>query len=182
MRHGETARAAITSGSDPRVLPVGRVLRSFKVDEIPQLLNIVLGHMAFIGPRPEAPEVVEHYYTRFMMETLSVKPGLTSPGSLDYYAREHLLPGDAAQAETAYAQEFLPRKIALDIVYVRNRTRRYDAELFLRTVASTLGLHTLFQGRQRWEQIEAANLLSSAAELPPVASTGGDLSEARKSQ
>lgn len=164
MHQGQDAVALrITGGKDVRVFPVGRWLRRFKVDELPQLMNILRGEMALVGPRPEDPSIVDDYYTPFMLQTLCVLPGLTSPGSLGYYGEEARLPDDAEEAERIYVSDFLPRKIALDVVYIRHRSWRYDLELVVRTMASMGGFHGLFRGRQAWERDEAARLLTSVS-------------------
>lgn len=156
----------ITSGRDPRIVPVGRLLRRLKLDEIPQLLNVARGDMAIVGPRPEDPTIVAEHYTPFMRESLSVLPGLTSPGSLDYFADEAALPADPREAERHYVTAILTPKIALDLVYVRHRSWRYDCELVLRTVLSIVGLRSVFRRRQTWERAEAERLLRSAEEGP----------------
>jgi lipopolysaccharide/colanic/teichoic acid biosynthesis glycosyltransferase len=153
--------APITSGSDNRIFGVGRILRRLKLDEIPQLANVAGGQMAFVGPRPEDPGIVARYYTGFMRETFTVLPGLTSPGSLAYFAEEGQLPDEPAEAERIYAADLLPRKIALDVVFIRNRSSRYSVEIVLRTLASLVGLHSLFAEHQRWERAQADALLAS---------------------
>ena len=147
--------ARITGSSDDRIFPVGRWLRRFKLDELPQLLNVLRGEMAIVGPRPEDPTIVAEHYTSLMRETLNVLPGLTSPGSLTYYADEAALPASAAEAERVYLSDILPRKIALDLVYIRNRSWWYDAEVMLRTTAAIVGWHSLFRRRRAWELAEA---------------------------
>ncbi len=159
-RQPDGVSARITGGRDPRVFAAGRVLRRIKVDEIPQLVNILRGEMTLVGPRPEDPSIVEDHYTPFMLQTLAVLPGLTSPGSLHYYADEARLPDDAVEAEKVYVAELLPRKIALDLVYIRNRSWRYDVEVVVRTIASMVGFTGLSPRRQAWERGEAERLLA----------------------
>lgn len=131
-RRGEGGR--ITSADDPRVFPFGRFLRNAKLDELPQLVNILKGDMAVIGPRPEDVSIVREYYTRRQMHTLDLLPGLSSPGSLFYYTHgETLLKG--GDAERIYVRRLLPVKLELDLSYVRRVSLRYDAELILRTLA-----------------------------------------------
>lgn len=159
MHRGPVGDARITSRDDERVFAIGRWLRRLKLDELTQLVNVVRGEMAIVGPRPEDPSIVEDQYTPFMRESLGVRPGLTSPGSLAYYADEAMLPSDPVAAQNLYFAELLPRKIALDMVYVQNRSRRYDAELVIRTICGLVGVHGLFPEHQRWEQREAQRLL-----------------------
>lgn len=153
----------ITGGIDTRVFPFGRLLRRFKIDELPQLFNILRGDMAIVGPRPEDPSIVEREYVPWMRETLRVFPGLTSPGSLDYYADERCLPDDQVDAEAAYLRDLLPRKLAVDIVYVRHRSASYDALLVLRTVFGLMGAHSAFRSSQAWEKAEAQRILNEEA-------------------
>jgi lipopolysaccharide/colanic/teichoic acid biosynthesis glycosyltransferase len=156
----------ITGGQDSRISPVGRWLRKLKIDELPQLVNVVRGDMVLVGPRPEDPSIVADYYTPFMRRTLNVLPGLTSPGSLDYFAREERLPTDPAEAERVYVSTLLPRKAALDLVYIENRCWHYDLQLVLRTAGSMLGARALFPRRCAWERLEAAGLMRTALQAP----------------
>src|SRR5699024_3989161 len=121
------------------------------LDEMPQLVNVVRGEMAIVGPRPEDPSIVAEHYTPFMLESLSVLPGLTSPGSLAYYGAESDLPSDPIEAERKYLTELLPRKIATDLVYVQNRSWRYDLQVVVRTVVGVLKLPFAFARRCSWE-------------------------------
>jgi lipopolysaccharide/colanic/teichoic acid biosynthesis glycosyltransferase len=164
MHHGTVESGTrITANHDPRIFAVGRWLRRLKLDELPQLVNVVRGQMALVGPRPEDLSIVADHYTPLMRETLDVLPGITSPGSLAYFADEQSLPQSPQDAERLYLTEILPRKIALDLVYVRNSSWRYDAELVVRTVASIVGAHNLFRRHREWEQAEAATLMSADA-------------------
>jgi lipopolysaccharide/colanic/teichoic acid biosynthesis glycosyltransferase len=130
--------APITAHKDPRVFPFGAWLRSTKIDELPQLFNVFVGDMAIVGPRPEAPELVRRYYTPLDWETLNVLPGLTSPGSLDYYAHcESALVGD--DAVRVYGERLLPAKLALDRIYIADATLHSDLRIILRTLAVIAG-------------------------------------------
>jgi lipopolysaccharide/colanic/teichoic acid biosynthesis glycosyltransferase len=132
MRVGQTYPSAITAKDDPRVFPFGALLRRTKVDELPQLYNILRGDMAIVGPRPEDPRMVVQYYARLDHETLRVPPGLTSPGSIYAYTHgEAEL--DARDAERCYAERLLPLKLAMDLVYVRRASLAYDLALIVRT-------------------------------------------------
>jgi lipopolysaccharide/colanic/teichoic acid biosynthesis glycosyltransferase len=132
----------ITPQNDPRVFPFGAWLRRLKIDELPQLFDILRGEMTFVGPRPEDPRMVEQHYGPQGMETLNVLPGLSSPGSIYYYTHgERML--STADTEASYARELLPTKLALDLVYVREASMLYDLRVILRTLwvilARTLG-------------------------------------------
>ena len=131
MRPGQYP-TAITAKNDPRVFPFGALLRRTKVDELPQLYNVLRGDMAIVGPRPEDPRMVARFYTPLDHETLRVAPGLTSPGSLYAYTHgEAQL--DASDSEGCYGERLLPLKLALDIVYVRRASLAYDLALIGRT-------------------------------------------------
>lgn len=130
-------KSRITGATDPRIFPFGQLLRKSKVDELPQLINIVLGHMAIVGPRPEVPGVVARHYAPLHRETLNVRPGLTSPGSLFHYTRgEQALTGPDPEAR--YFLDVLPTKLALDIVYVRKANLAYDLGIIARTISTIL--------------------------------------------
>jgi len=130
MNHGGHV---ITAQNDPRVFPVGAVLRKTKIDELPQLLNVLFGQMSIVGPRPEDPKIVDEHYTDLQRETLNVRPGLSSPGSLYYYAfGEQLL--DTDDPERAYVERLLSVKLALDLVYVREASLAYDVNVIVRTI------------------------------------------------
>lgn len=135
--HEGVGGAAITASDDPRVFGFGSLLRKLKVDELPQLWNIVRGEMAIVGPRPEDPRIVAEHYTAEQWRTLEVLPGLTSPGSLYYYTHgEALLHGN--DPEAAYVEMLLPVKLDLDLVYVRRASLAYDIALVFRTAAVIL--------------------------------------------
>jgi lipopolysaccharide/colanic/teichoic acid biosynthesis glycosyltransferase len=129
------AESRITGLDDPRVFAVGRLLRRAKIDELPQLINVLRGEMSIIGPRPEDPVFVRRHYAPQHLETLRVRPGLASPGSI--YSTTHgdyLLTG--MHPELAYAQQLLPIKLALDTVYVRRASPWYDARLVGRALGA----------------------------------------------
>ena len=139
------SRSVITAARDPRVFPFGRPLRRLKIDELPQLVNVLRGEMSLVGPRPQHPDVVLRYYTPEDWETLRVRPGLSSPGSLYDSAHGEPLIG-SADPERAYAERLLPVVLALDRVYVQRASLWYDTTLVGRTLvliaASLLGRRT----------------------------------------
>lgn len=149
----------ITGARDPRVFRWGALLRAAKLDEVPQLINVLRGDMALVGPRPEDVTIVETYYNTMMWESLQVRPGITGPGALDYFEAESTLPDDPVEAERVYVAALLPRKIALDLVYVRNRSFRYHVELVARTLLSVVGNKAAFAQRQAWERATATSYL-----------------------
>ena len=124
--------SAITAGRDARVFPVGAWLRHLKIDELPQLLNVLRGDMALVGPRPEDPDIVARHYAPLHHETLQRLPGLTSVASSYYYGQlERTI--DANDPERDYIERVLPIKLAVDIVGCRRASLLYN----LRVVAST---------------------------------------------
>lgn len=155
--------ARITGARDTRVFPWGRLLRRLKIDELPQLMNVVTGDMAIVGPRPEDPSIVGRDYAPWMHETLTVLPGLTSPGTLGYYADESELPQVAELAERVYLDRLLPRKLAIDVLYVRRRSARYDAELIVRTLAGVAGLSRIFRRVMADEAARADEILQEVS-------------------
>jgi lipopolysaccharide/colanic/teichoic acid biosynthesis glycosyltransferase len=153
--HQPTINQAITGRNDPRVFGFGALLRKTKIDELPQLLNIIRGDMALVGPRPEDPDIVRKHYRPNDLQTLQVPPGLTSPGSLYYYTRcEDQLPD--TDATTVYAEQLLPIKLDLDRVYINDASLFYDARIVLRTIGVIVG--RLF-GRQRFPNPPEASKL-----------------------
>ena len=123
----------ITTAGDARVTRSGRWLRRTKVDELPQLLNVLRGEMSLVGPRPEDPRYVA-LYTPEQRQILAYRPGVTSAASLAYRHEESLLTGP--DWETVYLQEVMPAKLAVDLAYMAQRSLYTDLQLILRTVMS----------------------------------------------
>ena len=132
VNHG-AFRSVITADRDPRVFRFGAWLRRAKVDELPQLLNILRGEMSIVGPRPEHPDIVSRHYGPEHRELLGVRPGLTSPGTLYDYAHGDAMVG-RSDPERGYVERLLPLRLALDLVYVRRASLAYDAALVARTL------------------------------------------------
>jgi lipopolysaccharide/colanic/teichoic acid biosynthesis glycosyltransferase len=122
----------ITAGADARITPVGRVLRKAKLDELPQLLNILLGDMSLVGPRPEVRRYVEMFPDDFAV-LLSVRPGITDLASVEFRDEQAIL-GAAADPEVEYVNRVLPAKIALSKQYVERMSLWYDLNLIVRTL------------------------------------------------
>jgi len=123
----------ITTRADARITPLGRVLRRSKLDELPQLLNVLRGEMSFVGPRPEDPRYVA-LYTPEQRRILSVRPGITSLASLEYRHEEELLVGD--QWEQQYIHTIMPAKLAIDLRYADHASLLQDLSIITRTVLS----------------------------------------------
>ena len=109
----------ITAMRDSRIFAFGSLLRRLKIDELPQFFNVLRGDMSIVGPRPEDPMIVSKSYSREDHETLSVLPGLLSPGSIYYYTHGEQLVGNGDDPTTTYLEVALPIKLALDRVYVQ---------------------------------------------------------------
>lgn len=127
----------ITGAADPRVTSIGRALRATKLDELPQLINVVRGDMSLVGPRPEVPEYVADYNAR-QRQVLEVRPGMTGLTQLVYAREEQLL--RAANVDREYREWLLPRKLELDLIYIANRTFLGDLRLLFATAACTVRL------------------------------------------
>jgi lipopolysaccharide/colanic/teichoic acid biosynthesis glycosyltransferase len=122
---------AVTGARDPRVTSVGRFLRRTKMDELPQLFNVVRGDMSLVGPRPEAPEFVQ-LYTPGQQLVLSVRPGMTGPAALAYINEEEML--GEGDAEARYIKSVMPAKLNLDLEYVRSSSFAGDLKILVKTI------------------------------------------------
>ncbi len=138
MRPGSEARGQITVGErDPRITGVGHFLRRTKMDELPQLINILKGDMSVVGPRPEVPKYVA-LYTPEQRAVLSVRPGLSSLASIAYINENEVL-GRSADPERTYVEEVMPAKLALDLKYVREQSLWLDLSIIVRTALRLFG-------------------------------------------
>jgi lipopolysaccharide/colanic/teichoic acid biosynthesis glycosyltransferase len=128
----DAAGRQITAGDDPRITRVGRVLRKTKIDELPQLFNVLRGDMSLVGPRPEVPKYVELFRDDYRY-VLSVRPGLTDPASLKYRDEAAIL-GASDNPERVYVERVLPDKLAIARRYVAQATFWGDLGLIFRTL------------------------------------------------
>jgi lipopolysaccharide/colanic/teichoic acid biosynthesis glycosyltransferase len=126
----------VTAGDDPRVTPLGRWLRDTKLNELPQLWNVVKGDMSLVGPRPEDPEIVVQWPERVRAEILTIRPGITSPASVLYRNEEQML--SASSIMDDYLLNILPDKLRLDVLYVRTRNFLSDLDILLWTFIAIL--------------------------------------------
>lgn len=127
----------VTAAGDHRITRTGKLLRRLKLDELPQLINVALGDMTLVGPRPETPYFVDHYPPLERNIVLSVKPGITDPVTLLNIDEESLLAG-SVDPERYYIEVLLPRKIAGYISYIQHRTLPGDMQIVLRTVLAVI--------------------------------------------
>lgn len=117
-----------TLNNDDRIFPFGKFIRKAKIDEMPQVVNILKGEMSVVGPRPEDKENADKVYVGDFVHILDVKPGLTSTASLYDYTH-----GELFEDEESYEKKFMPKKLKLELYYVNHRSFWYDIQLVLRT-------------------------------------------------
>ena len=137
MHHARpTAGSGLTQRGDRRITPIGRLLRRCKLDELPQLFNVLRGEMSLVGPRPDLPEYFESLDAK-QRRVLSLTPGITGAASLKFRNEEALLAQvDQERLESFYVETLLPQKIALDLEYARTATAVTDTAMVLRTAAA----------------------------------------------
>ena len=140
VRDAASIGPGLTFNADTRITRIGRILRRTKFDEFPQAVNVLLGQMSIVGPRPEAPKYVE-LYTREQRVALEARPGLTSLAQVAHRDEEDLLP--AEDTERYYVDVIMPEKLRSDTTYVRNWSIWLDARIFLVGLAALFRLHTL---------------------------------------
>jgi len=128
--------ARITAKDDPRITPVGRWLRDNKLNELPQLWNVLVGEMSFVGPRPEDPEIVKGWSEEDREVLLAVRPGITSPATIIYRDEEQLLKHENVMEE--YVREVAPTKMRLDKLYLRSRSIVTDLDVIFWTAVTLL--------------------------------------------
>lgn len=133
MRPDTEKAGKLTIGSkDPRITVVGAILRKYKIDELPQLFNVLIGDMNLVGPRPEVPEYVAHY-TPEQRKVLSVKPGITDYASLLYFNENEVL-GQSPNPLETYLNEVMPAKLKLNLEYIENRSFAEDLKIIFKTI------------------------------------------------
>lgn len=123
---------AVTSSDDTRVTPIGRVLRHTKLDELPQLWNVIRGEMSLVGPRPQVPRLVDHFDPALRHIVLHVRPGMTGPAALRFRREESLLAGQEDR-EGFYITQILPVKLEMDVRYVQTRSLGHDLRILTQT-------------------------------------------------
>ena len=132
----DNAGLKISTSSDSRITPVGRVLRKTKLDELPQLWNVLKGDMSFVGPRPEVREYTD-LYTDEQRQVLLLRPGITGLASIRYRNENDLLSASADPNRT-YIEEVMPAKLALDLEYIPRACVSYDIRLILETLVTVV--------------------------------------------
>ena len=136
MRVGSDKYSQITVGKDSRITKVGDFLRKYKLDEIPQLINVLIGDMSLVGPRPEVPKYVA-LYTEEQREILKVRAGITDYASIEFSNENDIL-ADEADPEKAYIEKIMPRKIELNKKYLSEISVITDIKIILLTIKKIL--------------------------------------------
>ncbi len=132
MKTDSDKKGLLTVGEkDSRITQTGLWLRKYKLDELPQLFNVLIGNMSLVGPRPEVRKYVE-LYTAEQKKVLSVKPGITDNASIEY-ADENKLLSEQAEPEKFYIHEVMPAKLKINLHYIANRSLAEDFKIILRT-------------------------------------------------
>jgi lipopolysaccharide/colanic/teichoic acid biosynthesis glycosyltransferase len=134
MRPGSDVKGLLTiGGRDPRITSAGYFLRKTKLDELPQLINIIKGDMSVVGPRPEVRKYVA-LYTAEQMSVLKVRPGLTDYASMEYID-ESILLGESPDPEKTYIDTIMPAKLQLNLRYIRERSFGKDLRIIFKTIS-----------------------------------------------
>jgi len=136
MRPNSDKSGQLTIGNDARVTKVGRFIRRFKLDEVPQLINILKGEMSVVGPRPEVPKYVK-MYSEAQQKVLTVLPGLTDYASIEYLDEQKVL-GAADDPEVTYIEEVMPAKLNLNLKYIADQSFWLDIKLIFRTIGKII--------------------------------------------
>lgn len=131
----ENKGAKVTVGGDPRITKVGHWLRKYKLDELPQLFNILKGDMSLVGPRPEVPEYVEFYSKEQKEIVLSVRPGITDKASIEFRNENELLAGSSDPVKD-YREKVLPIKLSYYMQYVKEQSLWGDFKIVIKTIVA----------------------------------------------
>ena len=148
----DSTATRITTHADRRITRIGRLLRSSRLDELPQLWNVLTGDMSLVGPRPEDPEYVE-LYSPVDLAVLAVRPGITSLAALLYRDEELLLVGDGW--ERIYVERVMPAKLAIDRAYVEQQSLWLDLKILAATALAPLRLERLVNLDREMSQLGA---------------------------
>ena len=133
MRVNSDKQGLLTVGSkDSRITKAGYFIRKYKIDELPQLFNVLKGDMSFVGPRPEVRRYVD-LYSEEQMKVLSVRPGITDPASIKYRNENDIL-SSASNPEEYYIQHIMPDKLKINIDYINTRTFVKDIKIIFQTI------------------------------------------------
>jgi len=142
----------VDAASETHMTKFGRALRRNKLDELPQLINVVKGEMSLVGPRPELPKFVALYSPPDRDRILSVRPGITDLASIEYIDEDAMI-ASAADSERLYIEQILPAKLELSLQYLQKRSLVLDIVIILRTVSR------LFRLRARWDRLTSTGVV-----------------------
>jgi len=138
MKTNSDREGRLTVGmNDMRITKIGVILRKTKLDEFPQFMNVLVGQMSVVGPRPEVEEYVAHY-DETQRKILSVKPGITDYASLEYFKENEIL-GNSADPEKTYIEEIMPAKLKLNEKYLSNPSLGQDLKIIGKTFLKMVG-------------------------------------------
>lgn len=127
----------ITVGEDNRITGIGKFLRKTKIDELPQLINVFIGDMSFVGPRPEVRKYVD-MYDEYQVNVLKIRPGITDLASIKYRDESSLL-GESSNPEKTYIEEIMQKKLEINLEYIQNISFFNDIRLIFMTIARIVG-------------------------------------------
>lgn len=136
MKENSEKLSGVTVDNDPRITKLGKYLRKFRIDEIPQIFNILTGDLSFVGARPESVKYVKEYSPE-MYATLLMPAGVTSPASILFKDEAELLKG-AQDPDETYVKDILPKKMAYNLEYIENCSLLYDIKVMLKTVIAVI--------------------------------------------
>lgn len=126
-----------TAGDDPRLTKIGKFLRKYNLDELPQLINVLKGEMSIVGPRPEVPQEVETFEEETKRIILSVRPGMTDLATLENVHEEEILKG-SKDPHATYQKLIKPKKLKLAVEYVKRRSFLLDLKIILKTIKTAI--------------------------------------------
>jgi lipopolysaccharide/colanic/teichoic acid biosynthesis glycosyltransferase len=153
----------LTEAGDPRITPLGKFLRKTKIDELPQLWNVVKGEMSLVGPRPEVPRYVDEANPMWQ-EVLKARPGMTDPVSVQLRDEEELLAWAAEDPERFYLEQLQPLKLTGYLAYLRQRSWISDVQVMTRTLLTVLGLGSKGASTDPFSRLHRTD---SSRRLPP---------------
>lgn len=136
MKENSEKLSGVTVDNDPRITKLGKYLRKFRIDEIPQIFNILTGDLSFVGARPESVKYVKEYSPE-MYATLLMPAGVTSPASILFKDEAELLKG-AQNPDETYVKDILPKKMAYNLQYIENCSLLYDIKVMFKTVIAVI--------------------------------------------
>lgn len=145
MKDDKSIKTTVTSSSDPRITPIGAFLRKTKIDELPQLFNILIGNMSFVGPRPDVPGYADELKGN-QRKILKIRPGITGPATLEYKNEEEIL--EKKSNPEKYNREVIyPHKVSINLRYINNYSFIDDIKYILLTIVPSLDLKVKYGKR-----------------------------------